>query len=181
MLVIKAENMVLFIAREREEIQALWDALYYSPEDRANFALFESDMGTEEVLLAHEMEKARLQAEQNSKTEVLERMEKYFALLSQMAELQASANDPARLTGKGQRGDPGRLLREEKIRKRVQKEKPKLEQELLRFIPMWEDEYGQPFLVNGSRFVEDLQAKIDEEGAGKGAAARVSLMFSPLV
>ena len=39
---------------------------------------------------------------------------------------QVSANDPSRLLGKGVRGDPGRLLREEKTRKRIAKEKPKV-------------------------------------------------------
>lgn len=39
---------------------------------------------------------------------------------------QASAADPSRLLGKSTRGDPGRLLREEKARKRVVKEKPKV-------------------------------------------------------
>lgn len=39
---------------------------------------------------------------------------------------QASAADPSRLTGKSTRGDPGRLLREEKARKRVIKDKPKV-------------------------------------------------------
>lgn len=105
---------------------------------------------------------------------------------------QASLTDPARLTAKGQRGDPGRLLREEKIRKRVAKEKPKVEQhnlvcarrslkdilqlenDLLSLIPAWEHENNQPFLVNGTRFVEDLTAKLEMDQAGRGAASKVS-------
>ena len=41
-------------------------------------------------------------------------------------ESQEAASDPSRLLGKGVRGDPGRLLREEKSRKRIAKEKPKV-------------------------------------------------------
>lgn len=42
MLRIKAENMAVFIAKEREEIVALWDALYYSEEQRACFTAMDS-------------------------------------------------------------------------------------------------------------------------------------------
>ena len=115
------------------------------------FAASRSDMATEEILLAHEMEKHRLLEEKATKEPVLMRLDKYFELLDEMSQLevgllfccdclhlpiltsacgryflQASANDPARLTGKGQRGDPGRLLREEKLRKRVAVQKPKV-------------------------------------------------------
>lgn len=38
---------------------------------------------------------------------------------------QASMSDPNRLFGKGQR-DPGRLLREEKFRRRIAREMPKV-------------------------------------------------------
>jgi Ase1/PRC1/MAP65 family protein len=38
---------------------------------------------------------------------------------------QAAASDQSRLLGRGPR-DPGRLLREEKMRKRVVKEKPRV-------------------------------------------------------
>ena len=40
-------------------------------------------------------------------------------------ELAAAASDQSRLLGRGRR-DPGRLLREEKMRKRVTREKPKV-------------------------------------------------------
>ena len=42
MLQIKADNMVIFIAREREDIMALWDALFYADDQKAQCTLFES-------------------------------------------------------------------------------------------------------------------------------------------
>jgi protein regulator of cytokinesis 1 len=170
-------------------------------------------MATEEVLLAHEMEKRQLQEDKASKQPVLSRLAKYFEILDEITQLEvrtclhcnyqtwlmqplkASANDPGRLTGKGQRGDPGRLLREEKLRKRIAKEKPKvepavavcwsrcitdvllvrsqLETDLLDLIPRWEQDMNRPFLVHGSRFVEDLSARVDVENANRGTSARV--------
>lgn len=34
-------------------------------------------------------------------------------------------------------------------------------------IPEWENERGKAFLVNGSRFLEDLVARLEQEAAGK--------------
>lgn len=39
---VKADNMAIFIQREREDIVALWDALYYSDVQRTNFSLMDS-------------------------------------------------------------------------------------------------------------------------------------------
>ena len=50
---------------------------------------------------------------------------KYFDILEDERELAAAASDQSRLLGRGPR-DPGRLLREEKMRKRVTKEKPRV-------------------------------------------------------
>lgn len=144
----------------------------------------------EEVLLAHEIEKQRLLDEKHSKGPILDKLAKYFGLLDEMRQLEESANDPSRLTGRGQRGDPGRLLREEKQRKRVAKEKPKvsppnlqhvsscylstdsgqtlqLEADLLRSIPDWEASHDQAFLVSGSRLLDDLLSTVESDQAAR--------------
>lgn len=200
MLQVKADNMAVFIAKEKEDIAALWDALFYSDEYRSMQGLLQSNEATEEVLEAHEQERLRLTQEIADKQPILVRLAKYFALLEEMQQLEASANDPSRLLGKAQRGDPGRLLREEKSRKRVAVQKPKvgesgflclaslkfrlrpltpptqLEQDLLTAIPAWEEQYQQPFLVNGTRFVEDLQARIEAEEAAKPPSKVLNLL-----
>ena len=50
----------------------------------------------------------------------------------------------------------------------------KLERDLLSLIPQWEHEWNQPFLVQGSRFVEDLSARLEADSGGRGAP-RVSI------
>lgn len=59
---------------------------------------------------------------------------------------------------KGERRDPGKLLREEKMRKRIAKELPKIEADLKKTLEKWEDEYGRPFLVLGERYLDELYA-----------------------
>ena len=59
---------------------------------------------------------------------------------------------------KGEKRDPTRLLREEKMRKRIAKELPKVEADLRRTLDTWEEEYGRPFLVHGERYQDELNA-----------------------
>ena len=42
MMQVKAENMLVFIQRERDEIITLWDDLYYSDEQRNYFLAMQS-------------------------------------------------------------------------------------------------------------------------------------------
>ncbi|KAH8917052.1 hypothetical protein BT69DRAFT_1287032 [Atractiella rhizophila] len=168
MLQKKAENMEVFIKREREEISSLWDQLFYGQNQRSSWSPFYSKSFTEEELEKHELEKGRLLEELSDKEAILKLLTKYFSVLADAEELEASAQDSSRLTGKTTRGDPGRLLREEKARKRVQKEKPKLELELTNAIPQWEENKQQPFLVNGSRFLDDLHDRLEQEAAKRG-------------
>lgn len=58
---------------------------------------------------------------------------------------------------KGERRDPTRLLREEKMRKRIAKDLPKVEADLIRVLELWEADYGRPFLVFGERYLDTLE------------------------
>lgn len=66
-----------------------------------------------------------MKEERRRKAPLLASIRKYFEICDGEKELVAAAQDQSRLLGRGPR-DPGRLLREEKMRKRVQREKPKV-------------------------------------------------------
>ena len=76
-------------------------------------------------MLLHEDEIRRLKEERRTKAHLLPSVRKYFDICEEEKELANAASDQSRLLGRGPR-DPGRLLREEKMRKRVQKEKPRV-------------------------------------------------------
>jgi hypothetical protein len=57
---------------------------------------------------------------------LLTSIRKYMEICEEERELERIASDQTRLLGRGVGRDPGRLLREEKMRKRVGKEKPKV-------------------------------------------------------
>jgi hypothetical protein len=88
MLVVKAENMVLFIQREREDILRLWDELYIGEEERADCMLMHAESASEETLLAHELERKRLEDEREDRATILVPLNRYFGLLNEVRELE---------------------------------------------------------------------------------------------
>ena len=142
MLELKRERMSAFVENARGEIAKLWDELLIGDEERADFTPYFDgalpfpftveplrfclpDEHTEELLVIHEDEIRRLKDERRTKAHLLPSIRKYFDICEEQKELANSASDQSRLLGRGPR-DPGRLLREEKMRKRVQKEKPRV-------------------------------------------------------
>ncbi|EJD45473.1 hypothetical protein AURDEDRAFT_184724 [Auricularia subglabra TFB-10046 SS5] len=161
MLELKRERMSVFVENARQEIHALWDDLMCGPDD-GEFAGMQDDEHTEELLMLHEEEIARLKDERRTKAPLLAAVRRWLAICDEERELAASASDQSRLLGRGPR-DPGRLLREEKMRKRVQKEKPRLEQELRSAIPAWEREQGRAFCVRGMRALDMIEESAAEK------------------
>jgi Ase1/PRC1/MAP65 family protein len=174
---LKSQHMALFISKVRQDIAALWDQLMMTPEERRDsFAPFFYDLAdatsseesrgnsagiepSDELLALHEEKVHDLQDELATRAKPLELVRQYLRLLDEARELEESAKDTSRLTGRGapgQKRDPGRLLREEKMRKRIKILKPKVEEDLMKTIPAWEEESGRPFVVNGARFLDTV-------------------------
>lgn len=158
---LKRQNLHLFVEDARVRLQDLWDALYFSEEEMLDFTPAFSDVYSDALLSAHEAEIERLQALQEQRAPVLAAIEKHRSLINDRETLAASANDASRLMGKGTKGekrDPTRLLREEKMRKRIAKELPKVTAELQKTLERYEEEYGRPFLVHGDRYLDEIAA-----------------------
>ncbi|KAI2373143.1 Microtubule bundling protein [Ophidiomyces ophidiicola] len=156
---LKRQNLHLFVEDARCRLQELWDSLYYSEEEMLDFTPAFSDVYSDALLSAHEGEIARLKALKEQRTPVLQLIDKHRSLVGDRDALAASSQDASRLMARGtgsQRRDPTRLLREEKMRKRIAKELPKVEADLRRLLEDWEDEYGRPFLVHGERYLDEL-------------------------
>ncbi|GAA6042473.1 hypothetical protein JCM8097_003044 [Rhodosporidiobolus ruineniae] len=199
MLHLKRQNLATFICRERAVLTTLWDALYLSHAQRlAQFPAYSisveptrvwndkhgyeeevvSENVSEELLVAHERERERVEGEVEEARPVLERLRRYFEVVEKGRELEAAAADPSRLMDKS-RGAAMRLAQEAKDRKRVDKEKPKLEAELRTLIPQWEAAHGgRPFLVNGVSFIEGLDEQIRAEEMEKENRKRAKMGLS---
>lgn len=173
---LKRQNLHLFVEDARARLQGLWDELYISEEEAVEFTpmfcgkfvspqqlkyIFTSmsDVYSDALLSAHEAEIARLETLKEQRAPILQLISKHRSLVKDREDLAASSQDASRLIAKkGERRDPTRLLREEKMRKRIAKELPKVEQELEGVLQQFEEEYGRPFLVFGERYVDVLAA-----------------------
>lgn len=167
---LKRQNLHLFVEDARVRLQELWDSLYFSEEEMLDFTPAFSDVYSDALLSAHEAEIERLTALKEQRAPILAIVEKYKSLIADREALAASANDASRLMLKPQKGekrDPGKLLREEKMRKRIAKELPKVTAELTKILQKYEDEYGRPFLIQGEKFLDEL-----EEAEAKAAPPR---------
>lgn len=186
---LKAQHMSLFITKTRERIATLWDSLFLTDEERqASFPSFFIDVSadadpnldeplpTDEILASHEQMIDLLTEQVRVKAPVLKVIGRYKELLDEARQLDESASDGSRLLGRSNRGDPGRLLREEKMRKRVKIQKPKIEAELLKVIPAWEEEHGEPFTINGLRYLDELLEQVEgsKENANRKRSRTVS-------
>ena len=174
----KRQNLHLFVEDARYKIQALWDDLYFSEEEMLEFTpafsgniCFVSfsddsltpgiDVCSDALLSAHEAEISRLEALKEQRAPTLQLIDRHRSLIKDRNDLNASSQDVSRLMGRGQKGekrDPTRLLREEKMRKKITKDLPKVEAELKKTLEQWEEEYGRPFCVHGLRYLDELAA-----------------------
>ncbi|KAG0164745.1 hypothetical protein DFQ30_009459 [Apophysomyces sp. BC1015] len=166
---LREERIGDFIMAAREELTGLWDKLYFSEDERRQFDIAFNDEYTENSLESHENEISRLQLQLEDHKYLFERVERHMKLLEEVKQFEASTNDPSRLFGKGQR-DPGRLLREEKFRKRISKEMPKIVQELEGALNEYETSTGKPFCVHGVPYIQTLKQKTSRHSSGSEEA-----------
>ncbi|KAG2185070.1 hypothetical protein INT43_000983 [Umbelopsis isabellina] len=174
--VIKEERMEEFIRRAREELKSLWDQLYYSDEQRQKFKPAYTESTADETLEAHEKEITRTHILIEDQKHILERVEKHMRLVEEVKQFEASMSDPNRLFGKGQR-DPGRLLREEKFRRRIAREMPKVKRELRSALKEYQETNGKPFCVFGKPYT-DLMDEQEEQEQAKTAKTNRTLKRS---
>lgn len=159
---LKRQNLHLFVEDSRVKLQDLWDALYFSEDEMLEFTPAFSDVYSDALLEAHEREVARLEALKEQRAPTLALIDRHKSLIQEREQLATSSQDASRLMGRGQKGekrDPGKLLREEKMRKRIAKELPKVTAEVRKILERWEDEYDRPFLVFGERYLDELDAE----------------------
>lgn len=155
----KRQYIHIFINDARENLKELWKKLYFSEEEMYKFTPAWNEVYTDASLDAHEQEIERLNQVIEERKPVLKLIDEYYKLEQEAEELEASTHDSSRLlaTKGGKKRDPSRLLREEQMRKRITKRRPKIINELKTMVNNWEEKNSsQPFMVNGERFLDTL-------------------------
>ncbi|KAI0400385.1 microtubule associated protein-domain-containing protein [Xylaria palmicola] len=179
---LKQQNMHLFVEDARYKLQELWDTLYFSEDEMLEFTPAFSDVYSDALLEAHESELARLEVLKEQRAPTLALIERHQTLVRDRDELAASSQDASRLMMRGQKGekrDPGKLLREEKMRKRISKELPKVAADLAKLLAKWENDFGRAFLVHGERYLDVLEAEESKQASGPRAKTPAGSKAAP--
>uniref|UniRef100_A0A0B6ZVL8 Protein regulator of cytokinesis 1 n=1 Tax=Arion vulgaris TaxID=1028688 RepID=A0A0B6ZVL8_9EUPU len=146
---LKFQNLRRFVEGIRNELISWWDKCYFSKEQRARFTAYKEEY-TEEVLLVHEIELKTVRQYYNTHRDLLEKIARREEYFQNMIVFEEKASDPNRFFN--DRG--GKLLQEEKARKKLMKELPKVEEEVNEAILKWELDNHKDFLVDGLKFPE---------------------------
>ncbi|KAJ6655396.1 hypothetical protein lerEdw1_005454 [Lerista edwardsae] len=145
---LKLQNLQHMVEAARAELADYWD-YFYSPEQRQSFHPYYEEVFTEELLQQHNDEVAQIKRYFEAHQELFEAVHKWEKNWHQFQELERKATDPSHFTNRG-----GNLLKEEKLRAKVQKTLQKVEEDLKSQVALWEEKHAQEFRVNGQPFVE---------------------------
>ncbi|XP_022251972.1 protein regulator of cytokinesis 1-like isoform X2 [Limulus polyphemus] len=150
--VVKRQNIKVFVDKMRNELKQWWDKCFYGEKQREDFKPFYSDNYNEELLDAHDAEVHKMKTLYEEHQEIFMTLEKREDFWQKMIEFEKKASDPHRFTNRG-----GSLLQEEKERKRLLKELPKLDKELVEKISMLEKNQDREFRVRGTKIQEYIE------------------------
>ncbi|KAK3828254.1 MAG: microtubule associated protein-domain-containing protein [Benniella sp.] len=170
------EARKLYLSGERwDALTAVWDMFLVSEQEREDFR---SSVEQADVTFPEKLE--RIQSEIENCRVRFSKSEAVYKLMitrrkhiEEMISFEQRASDPQRLF------QPSfQLVEEEKSRKRAYVLLLKLEGSLIDMLEKFESEHGEPFMYEGVRYLEILQAEIDERYVNETAFAKFSSVIA---
>lgn len=163
------------IIEARSKIELLWDHLFYSVEEREKFTSFNEDIFTDQVLETHEAEIEALETKYESYRPILELVQQFKDLMQDKEKLEESSKDSSRLL---QRNSHKILMEEEKIRKRLARQLPKMVSALSSKLNEFEQQFGTPFSFLDANLMKELKEQ-EQALASKGTRRVASGSSAP--
>jgi protein regulator of cytokinesis 1 len=158
----KSQQMKQIIEDVRAQIVAVWDELKVAPTERQLFQAFSSKEYTDEILQIHEEMLKKLQHKLEAARPLLRLIERRERIRQEKIELQQLTSDPKRLLDT--KKSAAFLLREEKLRRKIEKELPKLEEQLRVALLEWpKANNGEVFTWNGENYLAIMKLQEEEE------------------
>lgn len=154
---LKLQNLERFIKLTREEIEKYWDLMFYSEEDKRLFTPYYSEHVGENLLSEHEKKLECLVQEYNNYENLYMTIKSRNKMWERWEEMECKESDPNRFDNRG-----GKLLKEEKERKKISRDLPKCEESIVRDISTWENDTGRIFTVYGHKFSDYLNHQKEE-------------------
>lgn len=159
---LRRENIQTFIDQTRVEIVHWWDKCLKSNEERSRFSTFKSEVYNEDLLTLHEMELSDLKEFYRTNETIFQLVEQRREMWDKMILLEQKSSDPSRYNNRG-----GKLLEEEKERKRISIQLPKIESRLLDACKLYEEENKRKFTIYGESLEEIIHEKWKKREEGK--------------
>ncbi|XP_050096012.1 protein regulator of cytokinesis 1-like [Anopheles aquasalis] len=149
---LRRENMKAIVERTRTEIAEWWDRCLKSEDERARFTTFRTHIYNEDTLTLHEMELEDLKEYYRVNEHIFKLIAERQEMWDRMLALENKSNDPSRYNNRG-----GKLLEEEKERRRIGCKLPKVEQKLREACHEYETKNGRPFMIYGRSLQDTMQ------------------------
>ncbi|RVE46981.1 hypothetical protein evm_008365 [Chilo suppressalis] len=149
---IKRQKIQVFVANVRTKIKLMWDNVMYSTHERDEFAHYYQDIFTEDTLTLHELYLEKITKFYNEHKHIFELVMTRKNLWSKMNELEARASEPGRYNNRG-----GQLLKEERERKVIASNLPKIEAQLKELVVEYEAKTGGTFTVDGKPVLQVIE------------------------
>ncbi|XP_030023185.1 protein regulator of cytokinesis 1 [Manduca sexta] len=149
---IKRQKIQVFVANVRTKIKLMWDNIMYSNQEREEFVHYYQDIFTEDTLTLHELYLEKLAKFYNDNKPIFEMVLTRKNLWLKMTELEARASEPGRYHNRG-----GQLLREEKERKAIASNLPKIEAQIRDLVTDYETRTGNTFTVDGKPLLQLME------------------------
>jgi len=150
----KSANIEKFVNRIRQDILAQWNKCLVSDDTRKEFRVFHMNYFNEDVYDLHEIELSRWQQYYSANSNIFELYHQHSALFEKLLELHGRGKSADRYHNRG-----GQLLQEERQRKQVAKELPKVEDRLRNAASAYQIDKGEPFTVLGKPLVDLIDEK----------------------
>ncbi|XP_026816646.1 protein regulator of cytokinesis 1-like isoform X5 [Rhopalosiphum maidis] len=160
---LKKENIKQFIEKLRCELNDLWDRCHFGDRQRKQCQVYYSTEFNEDVMDILDIEVDNAKKFYNDNISIYHLIEEREHLWNKMIMMQEQANDPARLWQN--RG--GQLLKEEKERKIIQKELPRVERELKNQLQSYEQRENKIFYYRDERLIDFMERQWDELKSNK--------------
>ncbi|XP_045452019.1 protein regulator of cytokinesis 1-like [Melitaea cinxia] len=149
---IKRQKIAVFVANVRTKIKLMWDNVMYSSQEREEFVHYYQDIFTEDTLTLHELYLDKITKFYNENKHIFELVVTRKNLWLKMTELEARSTEPGRYHNRG-----GQLLREEKERKSIASNLPKIEAQIRDLVTEYEAKTGNTFTVDGKPLLQLIQ------------------------
>ncbi|KAH9644459.1 hypothetical protein HF086_009843 [Spodoptera exigua] len=149
---IKRQKIQVFVANVRTKIKLMWDNVMYSSREREEFVHYFQDIFTEDTLTLHELYLEKITKYYNDHKHIFDLVVTRKNLWLKMTELEARATEPGRYHNRG-----GQLLREEKERKAIASNLPKIEAQIRDLVSEYEAKTGNVFTVDGKPLLQLME------------------------